>query len=179
MLESLSIVFIAFGGFLLSLFLFHKKRRKSEPFICPLRGRCSEVIHSDYSKFFGLPVEIIGLMYYASIALGHGLVLGFPHAMGWLDLALLVASMTAFLFSLYLTFIQVVALRKLCTWCLLSATFCLSIFVLTVLKSVPTMTPFSFWTFLKIYFLVLVITVSIGKFVENRLAHRRVPWPSN
>lgn len=133
MLESLSIVFIAFGGFLLSLFLFHKKRRKSEPFICPLRGRCSEVIHSDYSRFLGVPVENIGLIYYALIALGHGLILGFPHALSWLDLPLLIASTSAFLFSLYLTFIQIVALRKLCTWCLLSATFCLLIFGLTLM----------------------------------------------
>lgn len=132
MLESLSIVFIAFGGFLLSLFLFHKKRRKSEPFVCPLRGKCSEVIHSGFSKFLGVPVETLGLVYYALVALGHGLLLGFPDALGWLDLPLLIASSAAFLFSGYLTFIQVVTLRKFCTWCLLSATFCLLIFGLTV-----------------------------------------------
>lgn len=142
MLESLSIVFIAFGGFLLSLFLFHKKRRKTEPFVCPLRGRCSEVIHSDYSKFLGIPVETIGLLYYALVAVGHGLVLGFPEDLGWLDLPLLIASSAAFLFSLYLTFIQVVALRKLCTWCLLSATFCLFIFGLTVLGTLEFVLPF-------------------------------------
>lgn len=141
MLESLSIVFIAFGGFLLSVFLFHKKRRKSEPFVCPLRGRCSEVIHSDYSKFFGLPVEIIGLFYYAFVALGHGLVLGFPHVLSWLEIPLLIVSTAAFLFSLYLTFIQIVALRKLCTWCLLSATFCLFIFGLTVLGTLEFVLP--------------------------------------
>lgn len=142
MLESLSIVFIAFGGFLLSLFLFHKKRRKSEPFVCPLRGRCSEVIHSDYSRFLGVPVEILGLVYYALVALGHGLVFGFPQVLGWLDLPLLMASSAAFLFSLYLTFIQIVALRKFCTWCLLSATFCLFIFGLTVLTALDFVLPF-------------------------------------
>lgn len=335
MLESLTVVFIAFGGVLLSLFLFHKKRRKSEPFICPLRGQCSEVIHSDYSRFLGVPVEIIGLAYYALVALGHGLVLGFPESLGWLDLPLLVASAAAFLFSLYLTFIQIVALRKLCTWCLLSATFCLFIFALTllgmldfvfpflveyrsvililhvlamalglgaatltdvfffkflkdsriseeeaqmlsalseviwlalgvailtgaalflpdattyidtpkflakmvvvavivlngaflnlyiapklvkisfaephhhkegelgrarrlafalgpisvvswysafILGSLPATTPLSFFTFLKIYLLLLVVSITIGQFVENRLAHRRLPWPTN
>lgn len=335
MLESLSIVFIAFGGFLLSLFLFHKKRRKSEPFVCPLRGKCSEVIHSDYSRFLGVPVEMLGLVYYALVALGHGLVLGFPQVLGWLDLPLLISSSAALLFSLYLTFIQIVALRKLCTWCLLSATFCFFIFGLTflatldfvlpflveyrsvilvlhvlamalglgaatltdifffkflkdsriseeeakmlstlsesiwlalgmaiitgvalfmpdvasyvgipkflakvvvvfvivlngaflnlyiapklvkisfaephhhkegelgharrfafalgpisvvswysafILGSLPASTPFSFWTFLKMYLLLLIVAVTIGQFVENRLAHRRVPWPTN
>ncbi|MEK7620475.1 MAG: vitamin K epoxide reductase family protein [Patescibacteria group bacterium] len=142
MLESLLIVFIAFGGFLLSVFLFHKKRRTSEPFVCPLRGRCSEVIHSDYSRFFGIPVESIGLLYYAAIAIGHGLVLGFPQTLSWLEFPLLIASTAAFLFSLYLTFIQIVALQKLCTWCLLSATFCLFIFGLTVLGTLEFVLPF-------------------------------------
>lgn len=142
MLESLSIVFIAFGGFLLSLFLFHKKRRKSEPFVCPLHGKCSEVIHSDYSRFLGIHVEILGLAYYALVALGHGVVLGFPQTLGWLNLPLLIASSAAFLFSMYLTFIQVVALRKLCTWCLLSAMFCLLIFGVTVLSTLDVVLPF-------------------------------------
>ena len=142
MRESLFIVFISFAGFLLSLYLFHKKRRKSERFACPLRGNCSEVIHSDYSKFFGIPVEVIGLVYYASISIGHGLVLGFHDAFGWLDLYLLLASTLAFFFSLYLTFIQLVSLRKICTWCLLSATFCLAIFVLTFFGTLDTVLPF-------------------------------------
>lgn len=142
MLESLSIIFIGFGGFLLSLFLFHKKRRKSEPFVCPLHGRCSEVIHSGYARFLGVPVEILGLVYYAFVAFGHGLVLGFPESLSWLDLPLLIASSAAFLFSLYLTFIQIVSLRKLCTWCLLSAMFCLFIFGLTVLWTLDFVIPF-------------------------------------
>lgn len=142
MQESLFIVFISFAGFLLSAYLFHKKRRKTEPFICPLRGSCSEVIHSAHSKFLGAPVEVIGLVYYASVSIGHGLVLGFHDQFEWLDPSLLLASTLAFFFSLYLTFIQLVSLRKICTWCLLSATFCLSIFILTLFGTLETVLPF-------------------------------------
>ena len=142
MRESLFIVFISFAGFLLSLYLFHKKRRKTERFVCPLRGNCSAVIQSDYSRFFGVPVEVIGLLYYANVSIGHGLVLGFHDAFGWLDLYLLLASTLAFFFSLYLTFIQLVSLRKICTWCLLSATFCLAIFILTFFGTLDTALPF-------------------------------------
>lgn len=141
MLESLSIVFIAFGGFLLSLYLFHKKRSKSEPFVCPLRGKCSEVIHSGYSRFLAIPVEILGMIYYATASIGHGFLLAFPETFAWSDVPLLFASVVALLFSLYLTFIQIVALRKLCTWCLLSATFCLLIFGLTVLNTLDFVLP--------------------------------------
>ena len=51
MIESVSIIFIAFSGFFLAAYLFHKKRRKHEPFICPLRANCSEVMQRNYSKF--------------------------------------------------------------------------------------------------------------------------------
>lgn len=161
MLETLSIIFIAFGGFLLSLFLFHKKRRATEPFVCPLRGRCTEVIHSDYSRFLGVPVETIGLVYYAFVALGHGLVLGFPESLAWLDLPLLLAGTAAFLFSLYLTFIQVVALRKLCTWCLLSATFCTGIFFLSTLAMVDVVVPF-FLEYRSVIIVLHVLSMSLG-----------------
>ncbi|MBI4435287.1 vitamin K epoxide reductase family protein [Candidatus Uhrbacteria bacterium] len=141
MIESLSIVFIAFGGFLLALYIFHKKHTKTDHFVCPLRGNCSEVIQSDYSKFFGVPVEILGMLYYASLTVGHGLLITFPEALAWLDVYLLIASTAAFLFSLYLTFIQLVALRKICTWCLVSATMCVFIFILTIFETLEIVLP--------------------------------------
>ncbi len=142
MIQPVATIFIAFGGFLLALFLFHKKRQKGESFVCPLRGRCSEVIHSDYSTFFGIPVEVIGLYYYGGLALGYGLLLAFPAILAWFDLPLLVATTAAFLFSLYLTFIQIIPLRKLCTWCLLSASFCTIIFALTISSTSQIVVPF-------------------------------------
>jgi uncharacterized membrane protein len=160
MLESLSIIFIAFSGFLLALYIWHKKRNKKEHFVCPMRGNCSDVIKSEYSKFIGIPVEILGLAYYSSLAIGHGLLLAFPYTLAWLDLTLLLASTAAFLFSLYLTFIQLVALRKLCTWCLLSASMCLGIFILTVMLTFEIVLPFlinwhSFIVMLHVLFMAL------------------------
>ncbi len=141
MIESVFIIFIAFSGFFLAAYLFHKKRRKHEPFICPLRANCSEVMQSNYSKFLGIPVEVLGLCYYAVLALVHGLVL-MQESLRWLDVYLLIASSIALLFSLYLTAIQIVALRKFCTWCLLSASFCLAIFALSIAGSLEIVLPF-------------------------------------
>src|SRR3989338_655428 len=141
MIESVSIIFIAFSGFFLAAYLFHKKRRKHEPFICPLLASCSEVMQSDYSTFLGIPVEVLGLCYYALLALVHGLVL-VQESLRWLDVSLLFASSIALLFSLYLTAIQIVALKKFCTWCLLSASFCLAIFILSIVGSLEIVVPF-------------------------------------
>ncbi len=141
MLESLSIAFIALAGFLLAMFLLKKKRSHVEQFICPFRGNCAQVIHSEFSKFLGVPVEFIGVTYYASIVLGHGLILLFPQTFIWLKPYLLLASSMAFLFSLYLTFIQLVVLKKICTWCLFSASLCLGIFLIAIVGGLELVLP--------------------------------------
>ena len=122
------IIFVAFFGFCLSVYLRHKKVYKKEPFICPLRGNCTEVIHSEFSTVFGIPVEWIGIVYYGGIALAYGFVVFIANNQPDLLRMLFYISTAAFLFSMYLTFVQVALLRKLCTWCLLSATFCTVIF---------------------------------------------------
>lgn len=133
------IIFLAFGGFLLATYLRHKKRRH-ESFVCPLKAKCEAVIHSSYSRFFGIPVELIGATYYAGIAIGYGLTVTGVHT--GLELVLLAATTAAFLFSAYLTFIQIFALRQYCSWCLLSAILCTAMFALALATSLPVVTPY-------------------------------------
>ncbi len=142
MSEYILIIFIAFAGFFLSTFLMHKKRRKTEHLVCPFRGNCTEVIQSKYARFFGVPVEYLGILYYSLVAVGYGVLLYAPTAFEWLSLPLFLASIFAVVFSFYLTFIQLVTLKKICTWCLLSATFCLSIFAVSLLSGLETLIPF-------------------------------------
>jgi uncharacterized membrane protein len=142
MIESIAIIFLAFGGFSLSAYLFHKKREKKETFICPFRGKCSEVIQSKFSKFLGINVEVVGMFYYGSLALGYGLLSIFPTQLSGLSVYLMLASLGAFFFSLYLTFVQIVVLRKLCTWCLLSATLSTSIALFSVFGALEVLIPF-------------------------------------
>ncbi|MEK7615266.1 MAG: vitamin K epoxide reductase family protein [Patescibacteria group bacterium] len=115
-------------GFCIAAYIAHKKHKKTEHFVCPMRGNCTAVVHSDYSKFFGIPVEILGMIYYGLVVLGY---LG--HTITYESLLLIplgLLSMFAVLFSVYLTWVQVFVLRKLCTWCLISAFITCVIFVL-------------------------------------------------
>lgn len=160
MIGPVLIIFIAFFGFCLAVYLFHKKRRKQEHFICPFRGNCTDVIQSDYSKFLGVPVEILGLLYYALIAVGYGFVIA-DSIFEWFDVFLLIASAFAFLFSLYLTSIQVFALKKFCTWCLLSASFCLAIFAISLGGSLEIVIPF-FIQYRALIGAVHLLTIGIG-----------------
>lgn len=128
-------IFLGFSGFLLSGYIAHKKRQKKEHFVCPLRGNCHAVIHSDYSKFFGLSIEYLGMFYYALIAIGYGLLSTFADLNRELLTILFFVSTFALVFSFYLTFLQIFTLRKFCTWCLTSAALTLGIFVLSLNSS--------------------------------------------
>lgn len=128
------LIFAAFGGFLLAFYIRHKKRTH-ETLICPLNSSCDAVIYSDYSKFLGIPVEILGLLYYGLIAVSYALFLAVPAlALPIAIFGALVLTAAAFMFSLYLTFIQAFAIKQWCTWCLISAGICTIIFA-TVLSA--------------------------------------------
>lgn len=139
----LIIIFVSFGGFLLSLYIRHKKVAK-EALVCPLKFDCETVIFSDYSKLFGIPLELLGMTYYLIVAVSYGIFLGLSGLGGGLMsieipqiiiFGILSLTIVAFLFSLYLTFIQAFALKQWCTWCLISAGLCTTIFSLAVLAS--------------------------------------------
>lgn len=121
-------IIVALLGLLIAGYISWKKS-KGRPLVCPLRGNCASVIHSDYSTFFGVPVEKLGIGYYAVIMLGYG-VLAFVPGFGspLLSFGLLGLSIVAFMFSLYLVFIQAFALRQFCTWCIASALLCAGLF---------------------------------------------------
>ncbi len=122
------LIFATFGGFLLAFYIRHKKQAH-EKMVCPFDSDCDAVIYSDYSKFFGIPVEILGLLYYGLIAVSHALFLVSPaFASPLVVFSVFTLTTAAFLFSLYLTFIQAFALKQWCTWCLISAGLCAVIF---------------------------------------------------
>jgi len=123
------LIFTAFCGLLLSFYIRHKKQ-SHEKMVCPLNSDCDAVIYSAYSRFLGIPVEILGFLYYGLVAVGYALFLVIPAlASPLIIFGVLTLAIAAFLFSLYLTFIQIFALKQLCTWCLMSAGLCAVIFI--------------------------------------------------
>ncbi|MEK7557559.1 MAG: vitamin K epoxide reductase family protein [Patescibacteria group bacterium] len=135
------IIFAAFGGFVLAAYLSHKKKAP-EPMICPLKGDCKAVIRSEFSSFFGIGVEKLGMVYYLVIAVAYGALVAWPALATPTNVFLIVGlSAAAFLFSLYLTFIQIGFLRSICTWCLLSAILSTIIFFTSLAASDFIFTP--------------------------------------
>ena len=118
---NLFLIVTALGGFSLAVFIFTSKR-KSKPIACPMDGHCDAVVRSEFSKFFGIPVEILGMLYYSTIVLAYS-IFYFRSDLAIPIVAFSMFGLTSFsfLFSLYLTFVQAFSLKQWCVWCLTSA----------------------------------------------------------
>lgn len=105
-----------------------------KPFTCPFNGECHGVITSKYSVFLGVPLEILGMLYYGSTVVAYSLFILFPLIIPYSLIFFMVSlSVVSLLFSGYLVLIQWLVLRQWCTWCLFSAFLSLCIFMSVVL----------------------------------------------
>jgi len=135
LVPTLLIILAALAGLALAGYI-HRKKRQAKPLVCPLKADCESVVHSEFSRFFGIPIEILGMAYYALLAVSYSILIVFPAlAIPVIVFVLLTLTCAAFLFSLYLTFIQAFAIKQWCSWCLVSAMLCTIIFVLTTTSS--------------------------------------------
>lgn len=126
------IIAAACAGFFIARHIYRAKQAE-EKLVCPLGFDCDTVVHSKYSHIMGVPVELGGILYYALIAAAYIVFYVSPTLLSpAVSLAALVVSGSAVLFSLYLTGVQLFALKEWCTWCLASAALCGVIFVSTL-----------------------------------------------
>lgn len=125
-------IVFALAGLSLATYISIKKARQ-QPLVCPMNGECEAVTTSRFSKFFGIPVERIGIVYYLLVIIVFSLNAAIPWFLP--DEALFFMTgitVGAFVFSCYLVFIQAFVLKKWCTWCLFSAGFSTFIFITAV-----------------------------------------------
>lgn len=98
--------------------------------MCLIGFDCDAVVRSKYSRIMGVPVEIGGMFYYALIAVAYAIFYFAPAFLSpTLSLAVLITSGGAVVFSLYLTGVQMFALKEWCSWCLASAGISVAIFL--------------------------------------------------
>lgn len=129
MIQHLIVIGAAVLGFVAAYYIARQKAR-GEKLVCPLDANCEAVVHSDYSRLLGIPLEYLGLAYYGLTFLTHALFLFFPAwAEGYYPLVLKIVSGGAFLFSLYLIWVQFAKLKNWCFWCMVSSFATLVIFV--------------------------------------------------
>lgn len=130
-LQNLILIILSLAGFSLAFFIYYKKCHDHQ-LVCPLRSDCNVVVRSSYSKFCSLPVEILGMIYFGLIFILQAIFILYPTlslSMIWLLFSLAI-SLIAFVFSIYLTAIQLFILRQWCFWCIICACISAAIFIL-------------------------------------------------
>jgi len=130
-------------GLLDSIYLAYAKIANARIYCTPGLGNCDVVNASQWSTLWGIPLGIYGII-------GFGLLLWLAvfgkrikMLAPYVDLALFAISMAGFLFSTYLTYIELFVLKTICQWCVLSALMMTIIFITAIHKLAVKSTKFS------------------------------------
>jgi len=95
-------------------------------FVTCLDGNtCEEVLNSEFSMIGPVPLSMLGLFYYASVAVLTVLSIRKPA----LDRFMPIVTGSGLLVSAYLVWVQATILQSYCSYCLLSATVCVLLFL--------------------------------------------------
>jgi len=98
---------------------------------CSLVAGCEKVTTSQYSVIFGVPMALMGALYYLAIILA--LVLYLDLRRDWIIKWTARFTAVGFLFSLWLVYLQIFVIRAICQYCVLSALSSTGLFVIGVL----------------------------------------------
>lgn len=114
-----TIFILSLLGFFVSSFLAYEYLQPT-PIVCPITGTgCEAVKLSAYSKFFGISIPYLGIAFYFFMA---SLCVLTSHKFNKLVYQLqFLATLVAFLFSVYLTYLEGFVIKAYCFWCLTSA----------------------------------------------------------
>lgn len=136
-----TILLLALCGVGVSGYLTYSKFANTELFCLGEGNPCEVVQTSVYAQIGPIPVALVGLGGYLLFALVTALQLRTSgerrRALAGLNFGL---ALGAFLYSLYLSYLQRFVIGALCTWCVVSALLVTLIFALTVweLRAVTT-----------------------------------------
>ncbi len=130
MIYELIIIFLALGGLFLCIKIY-KEKQKAKPLVCFVGADCEKVVRGQFSSFLGIGLEVFGGLYYLFIIIYYLILMNFDFSSKEIfHLILILSSGMAFLFSLFLTFIQAFIIKSWCSWCLISALLTTLIFIL-------------------------------------------------
>lgn len=99
---------------------------------CTTHG-CDAVRSSTYSKFFGVPQPLFGVVFYLILiflSLAHQILDKFFTIL--LKRLIILVSTFGFLYSVYLTGLETFVIKAYCVWCLASAGISVLIFIIAL-----------------------------------------------
>jgi len=97
------------------------------PLPCTILEGCNEVAASPYSKIFGVPLSLFGVLFYALVAIVSGTYLVSKREL--LRGLIMPLASVGFLLSVYFTYLQAFKIGAFCIYCIFSATMSAIIFM--------------------------------------------------
>jgi uncharacterized membrane protein len=123
---------LALAGIFVALYLLLYKLGMIGHLSCSV-GSCETVNTSKWAKFMGAPVAAWGVAYYVGLFVLAIVSTGerYADSLGMSKLLTLVAA-TGFLFSVYLTYLELFQIHAICQWCVISAVIVTLIFIVSL-----------------------------------------------
>ncbi|MHA1205325.1 MAG: vitamin K epoxide reductase family protein [Candidatus Heimdallarchaeaceae archaeon] len=128
---------IALIGFLVSLFLSYSELTNT--FYCVIEEQffdCAEVNRSSYATILGIPISLMGAVYYLFIIIAAIMITKEGKDKLLLDIILPVTTTAGLIFSIYLTLIEAFVIKKFCEYCLISAICSLILAIIYLIKPI-------------------------------------------
>jgi len=125
-------ILLAVLGLLDSIYLVWVKYTGAYALCGPI-GNCESVNSSQYSEIFGIPISLLGAGAYAIIIV---LLLLENRGQFWAEFGSMIVfgmSLIGVLYSIYLTYIEIVVLKAICPYCVISA---IILFILLFLSGI-------------------------------------------
>ncbi|HXF82028.1 MAG TPA: vitamin K epoxide reductase family protein [bacterium] len=155
------LISLAAAGLLLSAYLTWS-RAAHAPIYCPLGSGCDVVQSSRYAAVFGVPVALLGVVFYAAVLLLGARPLAPEQRSAW-GLPLAAVGVGA---SSVFTLVQLTAIRATCTLCLLSTVLTVAIAGLLAVQQ-PRPRGARSWALAAVGFL-LAVGVLVGGYAASR-----------
>lgn len=100
-------------------------------------GNCNTVSQSVYSTWNGIPIALIGALSYLAILL----LLFFEDKLDFFHenspLLVLGLCLIGFIYSIYLTYLELAVIKAICPYCVASATLITILLIMAIIRSVP------------------------------------------
>lgn len=133
---------VALCGFIITSIIRHKKQ-VGQTLVCPLGSDCNSVIYSSYSKFFGIDIATIGLVYYGCITSLYLFFAFIPFVFpDYVYIIGFLLAVLAVIFSIFLLIIQALVIKEWCMWCVLSALISIMLLIMSGVSLGTNLYPF-------------------------------------
>lgn len=126
-----SLVVLAFLGLVNASYISYKRTRE-QPMVCPINNDCEKVIESRWSRIFYIKNDTLGIIYFLILLIFSISLFLYSDYTNLISKGLFLINTLAFLFSLFLLYVQKYKIKSYCFYCLISALITFLVFLNTI-----------------------------------------------